>query len=150
MSESIAVDEVLYEAKGQITKTTDFGIDLQVSSRTPSPPEGLRFNFDWHAEVAGPRIKGKMEGVTYSYTRSDGVTFVDWRSVLSTADGDRISVHAEAISKRQEGTSVFQQRESIRFHTASPRYSWINHIQGWGTNTIDLSTGKFAMKGYSA
>jgi hypothetical protein len=150
MSETMAIQELLYEATGQITKTTDFGVRLETSRRTPSPPEGLRFDFEWHAELTGPKVRGKMEGTTYSYTRADGVTFVEWRSVLATPEGDRIAVHSEAVSLREEGTAIFQQRENIRFHTASPRYSWLNRIQGWATNAIDLSTGKFAMKGYYA
>ena len=100
--------------------------------------------------MKGPKIKGTMEGTTYSYTRADGVTFVDWHAVLATPEGDRIALHAEAISLRQEGTAVFQQRENVSFYTASQRYSWVNRIQGWAANTIDLPTGKFVTKGYIA
>ena len=150
MSETMAVQEHLYDAVGQITKTTDFGIDLRVSGRTPSPPEGLRFDFDWQAELTGPKIRGKIAGTNYSYTRADGVTFVDSHAVLTTPEGDRIAIRTEGISTRQAGSTIFQQRENISFYTACAKYSWINHIQGWATGTVDLSTGRIAMKAYSA
>ena len=150
MSETVAVQEHLYDSAGQITKTTDFGIDLKVSVRTPSPPEGLRFNFDWQAELVGARIRGKMAGTNYVYTRADGVTFINSQAVLTTPEGDRIAVHTEGISTRQEGSAVFQERENIQFFTACPRYAWVNRLQCWATGTVDLSTGKIAMTGYSA
>jgi hypothetical protein len=150
MSETIAVHDHLYDVTGQITKTVDFGVRLETSRRTPTPPEGLRFDFHWHAEATGPKLKGKMEGTTYAYTRADGLTSVEWRAVLVTPEGDRIAVQADAVSTRQGESPVFQQRESIRFHTASPNYSWVNRISGIGLNKIDLSTGRFEMKGYEA
>ncbi len=150
MSETMAVQEHLYDVAGQITKTIDFGVDLRVSERTPSPPQGLRFNFDWQADLTGPKLRGKIVGTNYTYTRADGVTFVDSHGVLTTPEGDRIAVRTEGISTRQEGSAIFQERENITFYTASARYFWMNRIQAWATGTVDLSTGKIATKAYCA
>jgi hypothetical protein len=150
MSETMAVQEHLYDVAGQITKTIDFGVDLKVAERTPSPPQGLRFNFDWQAELTGARIKGKIAGTNYVYTRADGVTFINSQGVLTTPEGDRIAVHTEGISTRQEGSPVFQERENIQFYTACPRYAWVNRLQCWATGSVDLSTGRIAMKVYTA
>lgn len=150
MSASMAVQEFLYDVAGQITKTTDFGIDVQASARTPSPPQGLRFDFEWRAELTGPKINGKLVGTDYAFTRSDGVTLIDSHAVLTTPEGDRIAIRTEGISTRQEGAAVFQQRENISFYTASKRYAWVNLIQAWATGTVDMSTGRFDLKGYSA
>jgi len=150
MSESILVHEHLYDAKGQITKTVDFGVRLETTLRTTIPPEGVRFDFHWNAEATGPKLKGKMEGTTYGYTRADGLASVEWRGVLTTPEGDRIAVEGDAVTVRQGESPIFQQRETVRFHTASPNYSWVNRVSVVGVNKIDLSTGRFEMQGYEA
>ena len=151
MSESITVQEHLYDAAYQITEIVDFGIAMPAApSGKPLPPQGLRFNFDWQGELTGARIKGKIAGTNYVYTRADGVTFINSQGVLTTPEGDRIAVHTEGISTRQEGSPLFQERENIQFYTACSRYAWVNRLQCWATGSVDLSTGRIAMKAYSA
>jgi len=146
----MAVQEHLYDAKGQVTKTVDFGIDVRVSSETPVPPQGLRFNIDWYAELTGPKLKGKIVGTNYAYTSADGLSHVDSQGVLTTPEGDRIAVHTTGISVREKNSPLFSQHENISFFTASDRYAWVNSIQAWGNGTVDLATGKFEVKAYIA
>ena len=150
MSEAMAVQEYLYDAKGQITKTIDFGIDLRVSTQTPVPPQGLRFNFDWQADLAGSKLKGRIVGTNYAYTTADGVSHVDSQGVLTTPEGDRIAVHTTGISTRKKDSPLFLQHENISFFTGSERYRWVNQVQAWGNGTVDLATGRFEIKAYIA
>ena len=152
MSETMVVQELLYDETGQMTETTDFGIDVQslFSGRTPVPPQGVRFNTNFQSEITGPKLKGKFVGTNYVLLRADGVGMMNVQGVLTTVEGDKIAVHADGILTGQQGSSVYQLRSNVSFNTASVKYSWVNRILVWATGTTDLSTGKFAVKGYVA
>jgi hypothetical protein len=152
MSETMAVQEHLFDATGQLTETTDFGIDAQsvLSGRTPTPPQGVRFNTSFQVEITGPKLKGKIVGTDYWILRADGVGIVNVEAVLTPVEGDRIAYHANGIFTGQQGSAIYQLRENLSFHTSSMKYSWVNRIQCWATGTIDLSTRKIAVKGYAA
>ena len=152
MSETMAVQEHLFDAATQITETIDFGIKVQDvrSGRTPMPPQGLRFNFKIEGELTGAKIKGKISGIDYFYLRADGIGFIDAQMIVTTTEGDRIAIHTQGISTLHEGSAVSQFSESESFLTASVKYAWINRIQGWATGTVDLATGKLAAKSYIA
>jgi len=150
MSEVMPVREHLYDAKGQITKAVDFGIDLHMSSQVPVPPRGLRFNLDYQAELTGKKLKGKVVGTNYAHMSGDGVTHLNSYGVLTTPEGDRIAVHATGISVRSKDLQEILQHENISFYTCAERYVWLNQIQAWANGSADPETGKFAVKAYIA
>jgi Protein of unknown function (DUF3237) len=152
MAETIAVQEHIYDMAVQLTQIIDFGIDAQslASGRTPMPPQGVRFDASFNGEMKGPKLRGKVAGTNYLQLRADGVGVINGHAVLTTEDGDRIAIHADGVQTREQGSPVYQYRENLTFYTASPKYSWVNRIQGWATGTGDLSSGKITMKGYTA
>jgi len=153
MSETMAVQEHLYDAAAQLAEPIDFGLDLRavMSGGKPIPAEGLRLNYNFQAELTGPKLKGKMVGTDYFLLRADGLGIVNAQAVLTTVEGDRIAYHADGITNSPpQGSTVVQVRENVTFHTANPKYSWINHVLCRVTGTIDLATGKGSMKGYTA
>ena len=154
MSEMMAVQELLFDLKVQASEAIDFGIDGQSlsSGRTPMPPEGVRFNSDFQGEFTGPKLKGKMVGTNYLFVRADSVQILNIQAVLTTVEGDRIALHVTGtLTKPADQTSpICQLRENLSFHTAVPKYSWMNRIQGWGTGTYDESTRKAVVKVFAA
>lgn len=153
MSETMAVQEHLYDATLQIKELIDFGIDAQslASQRTPMPPQGVRFNSAFQGDFIGPKLKGKMVGTDYLLMRADSLGIINVQAVLTTVDGDRIAVHAGGtLARAEQGSSIYQGRENISFHTASAKYSWLNRIQGWAVGTVDMSSGKIVMKVFAA
>ncbi len=153
MAESIAVQEHLYDAAIQLAQPIDFGLDLRtiMSGGKPIPPEGLRLNYSFQGELSGPKLKGRIVGTDYLLLRADGVGIVNVYAVLTTADGDQIAFHADGITNSPaQGSTVVNARESVTFHTANPKYSWIDRVLCWATGTIDIATGKASLKGYIA
>ncbi|MGA2765876.1 MAG: DUF3237 family protein [Spirochaetia bacterium] len=152
MSETVAVQEHLFDSTTQITETIDFGTGMEDvrSGRTTMPPQGLRFNLRIEGELTGAKVKGKISGTNYLYVRADGVGFIDAHFIVITPEGDRIAMHAQGISTPPEGSTVSQFRENESFFTASTKYAWINRIQVWATGSVDLETGKLTAKGYIA
>lgn len=153
MSETMAVQEHLYDAETQSTEITGFGIDLKavMTGGTPIPAEGLRLNWNFQGELKGSKVKGEIVGTNYTLVRPDGVGISNIQAVLTTPEGDRIALHADGFSNAPaQGSTVFQYRETVTFHSSNPKYSWINHIVCWATGTADLATGKVALKGYVA
>jgi hypothetical protein len=152
MSEMMAVQEHLYDETGQMAEAIDFGIDAQslFSGRTPVAPQGVRINTNYQSEITGPKLKGKLVGTNYMLWRADGVGIANVQAVLTTREGERIVYHADRIFTAEQGSPIYQLRESLNFYTACPKYSWVNRLLIWGTGTIDLSTRKIALRVYAA
>lgn len=152
MSETMVVQEHLFDATIQLLDAVDFGIDTQslLSGRVQIPPQGVRFNTNFQGEITGAKLKGKVVGTDYWILRPDGIAIVNIQAVVTSAEGDRIAYHADGIFTVERGSTVCQLRESLSFHTASERYSWLNRIQGFGTGIIDLTKRTIELKGYVA
>ena len=154
MPEMIAVQELLFDLSVQASESIDFGIDEQSlsSGRTPMPPKGVRFNSDFQGEFTGPKLKGRMVGTNYLFVRADGVQILNIQAVLATVEGNRIAVHATGTltEPAYQASPICQLRLNLSFHTAVPKYSWMNRIQGWGTGTYDQSTRKAVVKVFAA
>ena len=152
MSETISVQELIYNETAQITGQIDFGIDMQsvLSGAREVPPEGLRFDIGFEGELTGPKLSGKIAGTDYVLLRGDGVAKLHIHAVITTDDGERIAFYGDGIAIVQPGAPSMQLRENIALHTAAPKYSWVNHLQIWATGQGDLSTGQITLKGYSA
>jgi hypothetical protein len=152
MSETMSVQELIYNATIQITGQTDFGMDMQsaLSGAREIPPEGVRLDIDFEGELTGPRLSGKIAGTDYVLLRGDGVAKLHIHAVITTDDGERIAFYGDGVAIVQPGSPTMQLRENITLHTAAPKYSWVNRLQIWATGQGDLSTGKLTLKGYSA
>ena len=152
MSETMAVQETIYDANMQMTGMVDFGLDVQtvMAHKAPIPPQGLRVNVAFQGEVKGQKLSGRITGTDYVLFRPDGVVVVDVHGTIDTQDGERVAVRADGILVAQPDSPVGQLRENVSLYSASPRYAWVNRLQGWGTGTSDLSTGKIVMRLFAA
>jgi len=152
MSETMSVQELVYDETAQFTEVTDFGIDMQsaMSGAKAIPPEGIRVDISFEGELTGPKLKGKIVGTDYALLRADGLGKLDVHAVITTEDGERIAFYADGVSILQEGSPIGELRENVTLHTAAPQYSWVNRLQFWATGQVDLSTGKLTLRGYSA
>lgn len=152
MSETMPVQEFLYNETAQITGQIDFGIDMQsaLSGAQEIPPEGLRFDIDFKGELTGPKLSGKIAGTDYVLLRGDGVSKLHIHAVITTDDGERIALYADGVAMVQPGSPKMQLRENATLHTSAAKYSWVNRLQVWVTGYGDLSTGQITLKGYSA
>ena len=152
MSETMSVQELIYNANIQITGQTDFGVDMQsaLSDIQKVPPEGLRFDVEVEGELKGPKLIGKIAGTDYVLLRGDGVARLHVHAVITTNDGKRIALYADGVAIVQPDSPKMQLRENVTLQTASPEYSWANRLQIWATGQGDLSTGLISLKGYSA
>ncbi len=152
MSETMSVQELVYDETIQLTEMADFGIDMQsaLSGAKAIPPEGVRVNVAFEGELTGPKLKGKIVGTDYLLLRGDGVAKLNVQAVITTDHGERIAFYADGVFIPQEGSPIGQVRENVTLHTAAPKYSWVNRLQFWATGQADLSTGKVTLKGYSA
>ena len=106
-----------------------------------------------------------LDNLNYLFVRADGVQFLNIQAVLTTAEGNRIALHATGTLTKPELTDLLlwpprshadqaspicQLRGNLSFHTAASKYSWLNRIQGWGTGTYDESTRKAVVKVFAA
>ena len=69
MSETITVQERIYDASMQVTELVDFGLDLftVLTQQQSIPPQGLRVNVSVQGELMGPKIGGKITGIDYMF-----------------------------------------------------------------------------------
>lgn len=115
-------------------------------------PEGLRLNFYiTGGEITGPKLTGKVRasGADWLNVRRDGVGVVDVRGVLDTHDGALIYItfdgtadfgedgyeRAVALQPPAGPTRV---RTFPRFHTAHPKYLWLNRLPCLGIGEIQF------------
>jgi hypothetical protein len=152
MSETMTVQERIYDATMQITGMVDFGLDLKtvMTGKAQIPPQGLRFNTAFQGELQGPKLAGRISGTDYVLIRPDGVGVLDVHAVVTTTDGERIALRASGTLMQQPDSSVGQIRENITLQTASAKYGWVNSLQCWAAGTSDLSTGRVLMKVFAA
>jgi len=152
MSETMPVQELLWEGTAQITGQTDFGITLQqvVSGEKEIPPGGLRIDFHFEGKSSGPRMNGTVAGTDYMLLHAAGRATMHQHGVVTTDDGARIAMYNDGFSIGDRQTAKYQQRVNIRLHTTSEKYAWVNGQQIWQINEVDLSTGQVTFKAYLA
>jgi hypothetical protein len=105
-------------------------------------PEGIRINFYvTGGKVTGPKVRGIMRpvGGDWITIRTDGVGIVEARCTIETHDGALIygaytgvaDLGEDGYEKllRQEMPPSIQLRVAPRYHTAHPRYYWLNRLQ---------------------
>lgn len=151
MSETMSVQELVYEETFYNTGETHFGVDMQsaLSGAQEIPPEGVRFDITFEGELTG-KIKGKIVGTDYVLLRRDGLPRLHVHAVITTDDGERISFFGDGIAILEPGSPYIQLREQVTLHTAAAKYGWVNRQLFWATGATDLSTGQATLKGYIA
>jgi len=152
MSETMVVQEHVYDATIQITEMVDFGLDLKAiaSKKAQIPPQGLRVNVAFKGELKGPKLQGTISGIDYLLMKPDGIGQLNVQAVITTSDGERIAQRGDGVLTPQQDSSVSQLRENIAFYSASSKYGWVNRMQFWASGTSDLSTGRILLKVFIA
>ena len=152
MSSTITVGERICELSLQITSVTDFGVSMEslLSGQSTPPPEGARLDVAVGGTVTGPRLNGTGGAVDYINVRADGRFQLHIHGVITTDDGEKISLFADGTAMPAEGTSSLQLRENVSLTTASPAYSWVNHLHIWALGTADVAKGTVNLTYYAA
>jgi len=116
-------------------------------------PAGIMVNWYWYpAEgvVAGPKLNAKVRqlGGDWMTIRRDGVGVMDVRATLETHDGALLFV--SYLGHYELGENGYQDfldrrwptraptRTTPRFHTADPRYLWLNRVQCVGIGEVRM------------
>ena len=151
-TKSINVGELLYEYTAKFTGVTEFGCSMQaiMTGEIAPPPEGARFDVAFKGESFGPRLKGEVVGVDYLLIRADGRFQLHIHAVITTEDGESISLFADGVALPREGSPIADLRENVTLITSSKAYSWVNLLQVWGQGTVDLEKQVVVLKGYAA
>lgn len=150
MPETIEVGELLYEAKLQITSTETFGITMEaILGGQPVPPAGARFDIAVEGISTG-RVGGVVKAVDYLWMRPDGRAQLHIHGSMETPGGARIAFAAAGTSALNEATGLYELRETLELHTASPEFEWVNAISVWARGTLNMATGELILKGYVA
>lgn len=138
-----------------------FALDYLATIRVPlAPPEtigetpdGIRVNWFWYPRegvVKGPALQAKVcaMGGDWMTIRRDGIGVMDVRATLQTHDGAMLYVdYLGHYDLGPDGYRNFLDRRwpesaptrtTPRFHTAHPRYTWLNRLQCLGIGVVRM------------
>jgi len=114
--------------------------------------EGIRANFYvTGGHFQGPAMKGTMvaAGGDWLILRTDGVGVLDVRGTFQTDDGALIyTTYGGVLDLGEDGHGKFLRQElppfvdlriAPRYHTAHPKYLWLNRVQCVGIGRVDLT-----------
>jgi len=102
--------ELLCSFKARVIERIDFG----------DTPIGKRSNVYFEGDLTGGILCGKMRGIDYLLTRSDGISEINVKAEIVTVDGVNISVqisgyyHDKLIKDNQ-----------IKLLTGNEKYQWL-------------------------
>ena len=150
MSSQTIPTELVYTWKSfNLIKIVDYGVSFEtlLAENATLPPEGARFDAYFDGTLDGPKLKGTISCVDYIHVRSDGRIQLHIHGEITTDDGERISLFADGISTRREGTH-FYHNENVTLVTSSPKYSWVNQLQLWASGDIDAPRGVVNVTAY--
>ena len=112
-----------------------------------SVPDGLRVNFAFVGKVRG-KVTGKVEGVDYVLTRPDGVGCLHIHEVISTEEGELISIEASGYGRPSNEVGFYDLEAVISFQTASEKYGWLNSTLATSKGYADTEKGRLNIKAY--
>lgn len=137
----------LYEARLNHTKIIEFGYRIEDASSPGAslPPEGARFDIHVAGTIDGPRLSGSFEAVDYGELRADGRFALDLHGVITTDDGEKISLYADGIFRPENG-DVF---ENVQLKSSSPKYAWVNRLHIWARGTADMEKREVHIRAYA-
>jgi hypothetical protein len=135
----------------------DYLGSLQLKLREPEligeTPDGLLVNWFWYpteGSFVGPKLNATVRalGGDWMTIRHDGIGLMDVRATVETSDGALIYVaYPGLFDLGENGYHAFRSRNwpatgptrtTPRFHTADPRYVWLNRMQGLGIGEVDM------------
>jgi hypothetical protein len=130
----------------QLDHILSYNITVTIPEVIGALPDGLRLNFYiTGGEITGPKVWGKVlpVGADWVRIRRDGIGLIDVRAVFETQDGALIYVTLDgttdlgedAYERTLAGTppqGAIRFRTSPRFHTAEPKYVWLNRLHCLG------------------
>ena len=137
------VNTHLFDEEVYLKEITEFGLSWQelLTGQLKPPVQGARFNVAFEGRIDGPYLSGIKKGVDFLLVRADGQFIIDLQAVITTPEGDTISVHEEGLLIPDKDSPTGQLKLTMRFNTASPGYSWLNEIQAWATGKVDMLNG---------
>jgi hypothetical protein len=152
---AMPVSAHLFDEAVHLTGLTEYGVSWEklTTGQAILPLQGARFDIAFEGTFEGPRLRGVIAGVDYLTVRADGRFQLDLQANLTTDDGARISVYEDGIlipPAPEAQARIAQLRLNLTFTTTSPKYAWINQVQGWGRGTVDWSTGQVELQVYAA
>lgn len=152
---TIPVSEHLFDETVHLTGLTEYGVSWEklTTGQAILPPEGARFDIAFEGSLVGDKIKGAISGVDYLTVRADGRFQLNLQATVTTDDGEKIAVHEDGIliaPDPEDESRIAQLRLNLEFTAFSPRYGWLNHIQGWGRGTVNWNTGEVEIQVYAA
>jgi hypothetical protein len=125
-------------------------------------PEGILVNFYVAGgEVHGPSLNGKFRhvGGDWFTIRTDGVGLPNVRTTIQSDDGALIYMaYSGVMDLGPEGYQNFLQQKlapsaslyaAPRFHTANPKYEWMNRVQCVGIGEVNVQQMKVSLDVYS-
>jgi hypothetical protein len=86
---------------------------------------GVRLEFNWSADQSG-RIRGTMQGTTYVVTAPDGTATSKGYGLITTSDGDLITVEAFSVTLPPSANGSAKFRGIAYSRTSSQKYEWVN------------------------
>lgn len=108
-------------------------------------PEGMRINFPFTGDVSG-KISGKVEGVDYVLTRPDGVGRLHIHGVITTEEGDLISIEASGYGTPTEEEGRYAINGAVTFQTAAKNLTWLNKTLATGRGYADTNNKQLNIK----
>ena len=114
--------EHLCSFKAKITQRINFG----------ETPLGKRTDIHFEGDLTGGILSGRMKGIDYLLTRSDGVSEINVRASIATVDGINISVQ---IFGYYDGELI--EDNAVKLLTGHEKYKWLGNkvIVGRGKGT---------------
>lgn len=152
---TMPVSEHLFSEDIHLTGLTEYGLSWEklTSGQAILPPEGARFDIAFEGTLVGDKIKGTIAGVDHLTVRADGRFQLDMEALITTDDGEKIAVHEDGLlvaPEPDDEARIAQLRLNLEFTAFSPKYAWLNNVQGWGRGTVDWNTGQVEMEVYAA
>ena len=98
--------------KAKVTRRIDFG----------ETPIGQRVDVYFEGELTGEALSGKMEGIDYVSTRSDGTMEIHVRAAITTSDGTLISVQISGYFSPKDGSI---KDNHVQLLTSHEKYKWL-------------------------
>jgi hypothetical protein len=108
--------EIVYEAKAKFTSVKVQPFD--------GSGQGVRLEFNHTSEFSG-KIHGTAVATTYSIAAPDGTNTSKGYGIITTNDGESITVEAWGIGSPPT-RSGSQSRGAVSLRTSSHKYAWVN------------------------
>lgn len=114
--------EHLCSFKATITKRISFG----------NTPVGKRTDMHFEGDLTGGILSGRMRGIDYLLTRSDGVSEINVKAAIETTDGINISVQIYGYYYDD-----LIEDNAVKLLTGHEKYKWLGNkvIVGKGKAT---------------